>query len=644
MRVLSKKPLAGLSHFRKFFRKDLDTTNGSKNEDSVNGSRLVFDVFELDPTERTLLRDGQRIPLTGKVFDVLLVFLENPGRLLGKDELIEKVWPGDFVEEGNLARNVSTLRKALGDEGKEHKYIATVQGRGYRFIAKVDSNNECAGSLPVEVTVKPRPFYRRRALWIIPVLAIFAIGLWIGKDRIFVAWENQIHSIAVLPFENLSGDPSQEYFADGMTEALISDLSQIKALKVISRTSVMQYKGKRGSLPEIARTLGVDAVIEGSVQRSEGRVKVTAQLIHAATDTHIWSRSYEREMTDILKLQSDVAQAVAREVRVQLSPPEQNRLSSARSIDSKASEAYLKGRYHLQKLNEADLALAVGYFSEAIRIEPDYAAAHAGLSQAWFERGIWGQKTFAEVEAPAREAVTRALELDPDLSLAHSTMSYLNMNYDWDWDAAEMHLKRALELDPNSSQAYVAYGWFLLPFGRFDEMVEKMKMAEQLDPVSTKIQSDFGRMLYRAQRYDEAEQHLKRAIELDVNSSSAYGRLSDVYVEMGRFSEAQALIEKGVGVRTDGAYDIRRAYIYARSGEKNKAAELLKHLPIIKNTLDRAKLFTEMGQFDQAFTALNDGLDRKAGVLGFIRVEPGLYKLHSDPRWPLLMKRMNLPE
>ncbi len=267
-----------------------------------------------------------------------------------------------------------------------------------------------------------------------------------------------ITSLAVLPLENLSGDAAEEYFADGMTEALINDLAQIRALKVISRTSVMRYKRASKSLPEIARELNVDGVIEGSVQRSGGRVRVTAQLIYAASDTHLWSRSYEREGADILKLQSDVAGAIAEEIRVQVTPDERVRLTSARSIDPKAHEAYLLGRYHLSKLNESDLRQAVESFQRAIEIAPDYAAGYAGLSDAWRERGVWGAISFKDAEPPTRNAAVKSVEMDQGSAEGHIALSFVKSTYDWDWSGAEDEVRRALEINPGSLEGHHCAG------------------------------------------------------------------------------------------------------------------------------------------------------------------------------------------
>jgi TolB-like protein/Tfp pilus assembly protein PilF len=485
-----------------------------------------------------------------------------------------------------------------------------------------------------------KPFFIGAAVLVVLVAAGLVIRYQFRGSAANTAAE--IHSIAVLPLDDLSGDPSQEYFSDGMTDALISDLSQIRSLKVISRTSVMRFKGSHASLPDIARKLNVDAIVEGTVTRAGGRVRVTAQLIPATTDSAIWSRNYEREMSDILKLQSDVAQAIAGEIKAQLTVSEQRRFATARTLDPAANEEFLLGRYHLQKLTDGDLEVAIGHFNRAIEIEPNYAAAWAGLSHAWFQRGIWGHYSHTDVESYARSAAQKALDLDPDLSDAHTAMCFLNSNYDWDWQGTEYHAKRAIELDPSNWEAYDALAWYLLTFSRFDEMKQVMSTAEQLDPVSSNLQSDFGRMLYRARDFGNAEAHLKRAIELDDKNLSVYGRIADVLSETGRYDEALAIIKTGQEKGDRPALEIRKAFVYARMGQRD-AAMLTWNAVEKKTRASFAILSTTLGDNDKAFDALNLALDQHETVLPHLRVDPAYDKLHSDPRWPKLLARMNLP-
>jgi serine/threonine protein kinase/Tfp pilus assembly protein PilF len=548
----------------------------------------------------------------------------------------------------DLKRLQQTLQlKAASERSTSPDRIVSAVTDGQATVSKAETSaSRTPQASSAEYIVNQVRSHKRVVLLSLALLLLIAAGMFIyaWRSRETAAPSRpEIKSLAVLPLENLSGDPSQEYFADGMTEALISNLSQIKALKVISRTSVMRYKGSRESLPIIAQALGVDAVIEGSVQRSGGRVRVTAKLIPATTDAAIWSRNYEREVSDILKLQSDVAQAIAAEVRVQLTPDEQNRLASARPIDPKAHEAYLLGRYHLAKLNESDLSRAVDYFKEAIRIEPDFAAAYAGLSRAWSERGIWGGKSYIEVETPAREAARKALQIDPANSSAHTSMCMILINYDFNYSAAEEQVRRAIEIDPGSAEAHVAYGWLLQVLGRYEEVLEQMEKAEQLDPASSQIQGDFGRMLYRARKYDEAEKHLKRSIELDPNNYGSYGRLGDVYIEMGRFGDAVAMFEKSRSIQPQGAHALRLAVVYARMGNRQAALDALTTTSN-RSTWELARLYTALGDLDKAFTILNESIDKRDVLLTNLKEDPGFERLHSDPRWKLMLRRLNFPD
>jgi eukaryotic-like serine/threonine-protein kinase len=449
-----------------------------------------------------------------------------------------------------------------------------------------------------------------------------------------------ITSLAVLPLENLSGDAAEDYFADGMTEALINDLAQIRALKVISRTSVMRYKRASKSLPEIARELNVDGVIEGSVQRSGGRVRVTAQLIYAASDTHLWSRSYEREGADILRLQSDVAGAIAEEIRVQVTPDERVRLASSRSIDPRAHEAYLLGRYHLTKLNESDLRQAVESFQRAIEIAPDFAAAYAGLSDAWRERGVWGATSFKDAEPQTRNAAVRAIELDAGSAEAHIALSFIKSTYDWDWSSAENEVRRALEINPGSVDGHFCYAILLMALGRHPEAIREMQRAQQLDPLSSVVESTFGRILYRARRYEEAVPHLKRAIELDPGSFGSYARLGDVYVQLGKYDEALMAYQRAGNVRSLG-YAARTGQLYARMGKRKEALAALSG-PDGK-TIQAAGVYAILGDKDQAFRVLNDAITKRESLIIFFKEDPTFDNLYSDPRWRTLLSRMNFP-
>ena len=463
----------------------------------------------------------------------------------------------------------------------------------------------------------------------------------------------EIKSLAVLPLENLSGDPAQEYFADGMTEALISNLTQVRALRVISRTSVMRFKGSRKPLAEIVRELNVDAVIEGSVQRDGGRVKITARLIQSVNETLLRSFDYERELADVLKMQSDVARAVANEIRTHVTAEERSRLASARRVNPEAHDAYLLGRYYLRRQHEADLKLAIGHFERAIQLDASYAAAWAGLSVAWLQRGLWGATPFREVEPPAREAAVKALELNASSAEAYTSLAMLKHRYEWDWAGAEHDFRRAIELDPGSVEAHRFFAFLLTALGRHTEAIGQIQTAEQLDPLSSLVQSDFGSDLYFARKYEQAERHLKRAIDLDPLNYGAYGRLGFVYGEMGRYADAIASLEKAKAQQSDDRrnriYTANTALVYARMGRREEALRILKDLqrmtdPALFPVNDAASVWAALGNKDEAFRLLFNAVEKRATMLIFTKVYPYFDSLHSDPRWEELLRPMNFPQ
>ncbi len=480
--------------------------------------------------------------------------------------------------------------------------------------------------------------YRRGFLAVVAVLLLAALGLgyWFYSSPPASTNYQEIKSVAVLPLENLSGDASQDYFADGMTEALIGNLSQIGSIKVISRTSVMRYKKSGKSIPEIAKELGVDGIIEGSVQRSGDRVRITTQLIHAASDSSVWTKNYERSVSDILKLQSEIAQAVASEIRIKLTPDEQRQFAKTRSMDPRATEAFLLGRHYFHTWTKESERQAVEQFQKAVNIEPEYADAWAGLADAWQVRGIVGDVGFGEAEKPARDAALKALELDPQNSAAHISMCFIYNNYDFDWARSESSCKRGIELDPNNAKGHFAYAYMLARVERWNEMAEQMETAMRLDPAEPWWPSVYGNMMIQARRFEDAEKYINRASEIDPNWGSNHSNLVDLYVETGKFDEALKLAEKrGFG-------PLSMAYIYARKGDRQRGLEFLRQAPD-RDQFKLALVYTALDDFDKAFEALHESLDRRDGLNGYANYVV-LDKLKSDPRWKDIARRMNLPQ
>jgi TolB-like protein/Tfp pilus assembly protein PilF len=471
-------------------------------------------------------------------------------------------------------------------------------------------------------------------------LAVIAIVYGLYRSGVASAPGPEIRSLVVLPLENFSGDPAQEFFAAGMTEELIGSLAQIRALRVVSRTSAMSLKGSAKSLPVIARELNVDAVLEGSVQQSDGRVKIRLQLLHAPTDTHLWTRDYERELTDVMRLQNEVAREVAEQIRIRLTPEERARMASVAAVNPAAHEEFLLGRFLLWKFIEEDRKRAVDHFNRAIQIDPSYAAPYAGLAQAWWMGGVLGPLSMKEAGPPASAAARKALELDDRLAEAYAAQAYVQGIFHWDWTSAERTIRHAVELDPNSLDVHYVYALLLMALGRLPEAITQIEHAAQLDPLSAQVHSTFGRILYRAGRFDEAIQRLNRAIDLEPRNAVAYDRLGDVYEQMGKYVEALALYEKRraslVNPSRSDSGDIAR--VYARMGRVNESRQMLKRLGD-----ESADVYAALGDKDAAFRLLFKSVDERIDWPMFIKADPRFDNLHADPRWKELLGRMNLP-
>ena len=466
------------------------------------------------------------------------------------------------------------------------------------------------------------------------LLLITVAGAAFWRMRPNNAGPAQIRSIAVLPFQNLSRDPDQEFFADGTTDVLILSLAQIHALDVTSRTSVMRYKGTTKPLPEIARELGVDAVVEGSVQRAGGRVRITAQLIRASTDTHLWANDYDRDAADFLQMQADVVRAIAREIEVQVTPEEERRLASARSIRPEAQEMYLLGRYHYERRGEAELKQAIEYFGRATELQPDYAAAYAGLSFAWSDFKNLGRR---DIDNTMRTAAVKSLELDPNLAEAHAAVGGIHVE-DWKWLDADKEFQRALELNPESVEACSCYGIVLAIMGRFSQALALSEHAAKVNPFSTSVQFNYGLVLRGARKYDEAALHVRRAIELEPQNLNAYVLLAQVYEAAGRFEDGLAVLD-----RAEFRTSPELAVAYALAG---KRAEALRILSLIKPGSDSyglASVYFALGDNNRGFEWLTKAFDQRTGGARGAKVNPRFDRVRSDPRFQALVARLKIP-
>jgi TolB-like protein/DNA-binding winged helix-turn-helix (wHTH) protein/Tfp pilus assembly protein PilF len=642
-----------------------------------------FGPFEFDSRANQFRKHGRKIRLQGQPLEILGLLLERPAEVVLREELRAKLWPEDsFVDfEHSLNAAVNKLRDALGDDANNPRFIETIPRRGYRFIAVVESalpapaadskdhlipaantaaTDQLDQNAAAEALTTAKARTSRPAVW----LAIISFGVlaallfvWNAPSPRHRFWRSvestgDIRSLAVLPLENLSHDPDQQYFADGMTEALTTELAQISALKVISRTSAMQYKGTKKSLPQIARELGVDAVIEGAVQRSGDQVAITVQLIQAPSDRHLWAKSYERGLRDVLQLQSDMSKAIANEIKAKLTPPERTRFLSTRAIDSEAYEAYLQGRFLSSTQSERDIKKGIAYFQKAIQKDPNYALAYAGLANSYISLGApWvGGLSPKEAFLQAKAAATKALQIDDSSGEAHLALARAIQLYDWDWPTVEKEYRKAQELNPNDAMACLWYGEYLQEMGRNEEAFVQMRQAMALDPLSPAGANELGYIFYTGRQYDQAIRAFNRTFELEPDMVEAHIGLGWVYDQKKMYPEAIAELQKAANLGN------RHELILASlgkalgdAGRKQEARKLLEELQ--ERSRHRyispcliALIQIGLGEKVRAIQSLEQGYkDRDQWIL-YIKVDPHLDDLRSDPRFEDLLKRVGLPQ
>jgi TolB-like protein/DNA-binding winged helix-turn-helix (wHTH) protein/Flp pilus assembly protein TadD len=639
-------------------------------------SVVRFGTYEVSLQTGEVRKAGLRIRVQQQPLKLLEILLEHPGQVVTREELRSRVWSdesfGDFDQAVNIA--IGKLRSALGDSAENPRFIETLPKRGYRFIADVSvvdmeahpkRPESAAGDFPgQERKTEPEPKDHDAGLAVTPkrrlrpaLRVIIASALVVSLTIIFVVLFRSrghaptgIRSLAVLPLENLSADASQNYFADGMTDELITDLAQISALRVISRTSVMVYKGARKPLPQIARELNVDAVVEGTVLRSGDQVRITAQLIEASTDKHLWSQSYKGELRDSLALQNTVARAIADQIRINLTPQEQAALKNVKVVNPQAYESFLKGRYFWNKRTADGLKVALAYFNQAIEEDPKYAGAYSGLADTYALLGDWQYAVMTPKEAfpKAKAAAIKALELDNTLGEAHNSLAFVLDGFDWDFDSAGKEFRWAIELNPGYATAHHWYAWHLSLLGRYDEAIAEMRKAENLDPLSLIINADLAELLVLAHSYGESIQQSRKTIEMDPNFALAHNQLAQAYLQKHMYDEAVAELQKAVqlsGSSPTCIANLARAYVV--SGKRSEAVELLSELKKrsnsdYSNASEIAMVYASLGDKDQAINWLEKGYEERfnPGVL----LRPGFDPLRSDSRFQTLVHRIGLPE
>jgi len=625
--------------------------------------RLRFGAFDVDLHSGEVRKNGIRLRLQDQPFQVLELLLEHPGDVVTREELRRKLWPADtFVDFDNgLNSAIRKLRDVLGDSAENPRFVETLARRGYRFVAQVD-NGEQHRVVERKPTRGLRSLIFPVAFGLLAVIGITAALLGLNvhgwHDRLFVqAAKSPIQSLAVLPLANLSGDPEQEYFADGTTEEIITKLGEVSAPRVISRQSIMQYKNSKKPLQEIARELNVDAVLEGAVERSGNRVRVRIHLDQVSPESQLWSKQYDRDIHDVLQVQDEIARTVADEIRVKLTPEERN-LTTAHSVGPEAHDDYLRGRYILglavthdtnadkRQYTDQDILAAIGHFKHAIEKDRAYALAYAGLADAYIELGnpIWGGHSPKETLSDAKEAATMALHLDPSLAEAHFALAQ-TLEYDWNWSEAEKEFKLALKLNPNYADAHVQYGRFVQALGRNDEAMKEMNRAMELDPFDIKTRVYVAFVTYASRQYDLALQQFK---SLDEDWGLVW-----TYREKQMYPEALAVLERwksrNPSQRRDPDVLATAAGIYGLEGRKNEAEKLIDEAKEMArhqyvSGFFFAVAYVGLGQKDQAVTWLERAYEEHDRWMVYIASYPGLDRLHSEPRFQALLRRMNFPQ
>ena len=647
----------------------------------ADGHSYRFGPFVLDPARRTLARAGSVIPLTPKAFDVLLFLTQNPNRLVTKDELLQAVWGDTFVEEGNLTQYISHLRKALGDNSDDAHLIVTIARKGYRFATDVTADitadvtaddagrtatqrgvqaptaeNSAAAALaaqsapqsPAHRSTAKSPKRWRTALAVAVltvILAAVAYASWQHFRAITPSKPEKI-MLAVLPFENLTDGPNKEYLADGLTEELISQIGRInpQQLGVIARTSVMGYKNKHERLDQIARDLSVQYVLENTLRESGNKIRLSSQLIQVKDQTNLWSQDYDYPAQNILNIEDDVADAIASEIRVRLTSQQEAELAQSRPINPDAFDAYLQGYYFYQRRTAKDVDMAVKYYERATQLDPAYALAWVGLSRARYWQANAGVVPSEEGQRLAREAVERALLLNPKLAAAHAQMGRLQRQVDFNWIAANASVQRAIALEPGNPEYVRVAASSAAYLGRFDQALQLARQAIDLDPLNADSWENLGEIEFMAGQLDKAAADCQKALELNPDVPGGHVFLIQIYLVQGRPQDALPEIER---VSADSLRSVLYAIAYHTLGREKESDAALSDLIVKFHASDAygiASVYAFRNQSDEAFHWLDRAYAQRDGGLIETKVDPLLKSLHSDPRFAALLKKLNFPD
>jgi TolB-like protein/Tfp pilus assembly protein PilF len=600
-------------------------------------------------------RDGDKVKLQERPFQILAALIERPGDVVTRDEIRQKLWPTDtFVDfEHSINTAVKKLREALGDDAENPRFIETLPRYGYRLIAPV-AVAEINGMSGVGIPPALPPRRQRIGLWRgLPSLVVVGIALtcifafdWgnVRSRPVAGSGAHHIGSIAVLPLRNLSNDPQQEYFSDGMTDELITSLAKVQSLKVISHTSVERYKKSHLTLPDIARELGVDAVVEGTVTRSDNRVRITAQLIEARSDQHLWAESYERDLKDVLSLQDEVAGQIAAQVGIKVASGQPTRVASIRQIDPEAHEAYLKGNFYWSRSNCDGSQKALGYYQQALAKDPTFAAAYVGLAQAYFTLGDLNCSPYEEAFSKSKVAALRALELDPTLGSAHTWLGTIAFFHDWNWNNAEREYRQAVQLSPNYAPTHILYAVFLVSMARQEEGLAEMRKALELDPTAEFTNMVSVHILYLARQYDEAIEQAKNAIQLYPDSWATYFWLGVAYERKGMYEQAVEAYLKSNSLQGAKPEDLEASRnAYEKSGIRGYWRQVRDTvIGDASETCSMLSIYARLGETKQIIDYLNRAFQRHCPSIRTLKVDSFYDNLREDPRFQDLLARLQL--
>ena len=630
-----------------------------------------FGPFQLDPPERLLVCDGKPVSLPPKAFDLLLILVNRSGHLVEKDELLRLVWPDSFVEEGNLAVTISLVRKALNDDRGQHKYIETVSKRGYRFVAEVKRLDDralvIAGAKEAEEP-RPRPVLagtkatpaaaerpiKKRfgalelAIVAISLLTLAAVAITYRREaRTQPAGDAAIRSLAVLPFQTLSTNSSDRYLGLGMADAVITKLANTGKVVVRPTSAIQQYAGSQLTPQSVGREQGVDAVLDGRIQREGNRVRVTMQLIRVQDGMQLWANTFDRQFTDVFALEDAISAMAAQSIRLHLTGEESRRFTKRSTGNLDAYDAYMKGRYFWNKRTDSGLNKGLDYFRQAIKLDPGFADAYVGIADSYATLGLYSVLPPKQAFPAAKDAATRALQMDDSLAAAHATLGFIYFYYEWNASASGDEFRRALAENPDYAMAHSWYGESLAATGRYSEAIAEAQRAIQDDPLSLIVGSNAGWTFALAGHYAESVETLKKTIEIDPDFPRTHFRLGQVYEQRGQYPMAILEFEKAVRLSGgDPYYQGSLGHAYGVAGNSNEARSVLQKLqalvgPQYVPPYAIGLVYAGLGDKDQAFRWLQKAVEDRSTSIVFLRTDPELASLRSDPRFAQLSRRVN---